>query len=52
MMSKNSFYNYRKNSEINNFGVPWWLSGLGIGCGSGHCCGTGSIPGMKASTCC
>ena len=36
-------------------GVPWWLSELSIQhchwCGSGCCCGTGSIPGPGISTC-
>ena len=37
-------------------GIPWRLSGLRIQrcpcCGSGHCCGTGSIPGLGTSACC
>ena len=37
-------------------GVPWWLSGLRIQhCqyrGSGHCCGSGSIPGPGTPGCC
>ena len=36
--------------------VPWWLRGLRIQCfyccGSGHCCGAYSIPGLGAPTCC
>ena len=36
-------------------GVPWWLGALRIRhchcCGSGYCCGTGSVPGPRTSTC-
>ena len=36
-------------------GVTWWPRGLRIqhchGCGSGHCCDMGSIPGPETSTC-
>ena len=42
-------------SKMQSFGVPWGLRGLWIwrchGCCSGHCCGTGSIPGLGTSTC-
>ena len=33
-------------------GVPLWLSGLRVWCGSGRCCGSDSTPGLETSTCC
>lgn len=42
---------------IINPGVPWWPRGLGCFChchccGSGQCCGLGSIPDPVTSACC
>ena len=41
--------------EVCSTGVPWWHSRTRIRrchcCGSGYCCGMGSIPGLENSTC-
>ena len=48
-------HNYQMLSSLGRTGgVTWWSSGLKIWwcqcCGSGHCCGTSSVPGPGNST--
>ena len=53
--TRHSCYGNNWTDEKRRQGVLLWLSGLRSPCcrccGSGHCCGTGSIPSWKTSTC-
>ena len=47
---------WQKQLKLSWTGVLWWQGKLKIQCcyccRSGHCCGEGSIPGPRTSTCC